>query len=193
MSYSIDLSNLVKEQFKLDSNIQNNHKVSYEDTYQERVLALLVELGEFANTTRCFKFWSNKGMDVKERVLDEAADCLHFYLSIFITNEFVKRNGLDHIENAQLIGEMKEPHKLDNKELTKLFMKAFECASIESLDDVNHYIYNGFGIGEKVNDNSCSFIYFLQIIAGLGFTFKDLEDAYYQKLGVNYNRQKTNY
>ena len=46
------------------------------------ILALLVEVGELANTTRCFKHWSTKGMMDKEIVLDEFSDCLHFYLSI---------------------------------------------------------------------------------------------------------------
>ena len=78
----INLTPLLKEQFSLDKTIQDNHHISYEQTKDQRLLALLVELGEFANTTRCFKFWSNKGLDTKERILDEASDCLHFYLSL---------------------------------------------------------------------------------------------------------------
>jgi dimeric dUTPase (all-alpha-NTP-PPase superfamily) len=47
--------------------------------------ALLVELGEFANETRCFKFWSLKPASPKEVViLDEYADGMHFFLSLGI-------------------------------------------------------------------------------------------------------------
>ena len=36
-------------QAKLDEEIASNHHVDYESTFSRRVLALLVELGEFAN------------------------------------------------------------------------------------------------------------------------------------------------
>ena len=66
----------------MDQDIASRHKVSYESTFAERVLALLVELGEFANETRCFKYWSEKPPSPKERILDEYADALHFFLSL---------------------------------------------------------------------------------------------------------------
>ena len=50
----IDLSNLYNKQAELDKRIAENHHVSYETTRERRILALLVEIGEFANATRCF-------------------------------------------------------------------------------------------------------------------------------------------
>ena len=79
-----DLKDLYLKQEELDLEIAKNHNINYEVTRHKRILALLVELGEFANTTRTFKFWSNKGMEEKAVVLDEFADGLHFLLSLGI-------------------------------------------------------------------------------------------------------------
>ena len=65
-----DLTDLYVKQRELDEEIARNHNVTYESTRNKRTLSLLVELGEFANSTRTFKYWSNKGPESKERVLD---------------------------------------------------------------------------------------------------------------------------
>ena len=65
-----ELKEMYQKQYELDLEIAQNHHISYEETKDKRLLALLVELGEFANATRTFKFWSNKGPESKERVLD---------------------------------------------------------------------------------------------------------------------------
>ncbi|MDD4547327.1 MAG: dUTP diphosphatase [Bacilli bacterium] len=46
------------------------------EIFEKNVLELLVELGELANETRCFKYWSNKGPSDKNIILDEFADCM---------------------------------------------------------------------------------------------------------------------
>ena len=43
-----------------------------------------MEFGEFANATRCFKYWSNKPSEAQDIVLDEYVDGLHFFLSLGI-------------------------------------------------------------------------------------------------------------
>ena len=80
----IDLEELYNLQASLDAEIANNHHVTYESTFERRLLALIVEIGELANETRCFKYWSNKGPSAKEVVMDEFADGIHFLLSLGI-------------------------------------------------------------------------------------------------------------
>lgn len=80
----INISKLYKKQKELDEVIAKNHNVSYETTVAKRFLALFVELGELANATRCFKYWSYKGSEPREIVGDEYADGLHFFLSLGI-------------------------------------------------------------------------------------------------------------
>ena len=81
---NIDLSILYKRQEELDDEIARNHNINYETTFARRFLALLVEFGELANETRCFKYWSNKKSSPKEVVSDEYSDGLHFLLSLGI-------------------------------------------------------------------------------------------------------------
>ena len=78
----INLNDLYELQYKLDDYILSKQDNPPKDLLINTVVALLVEIGELANTTRCFKHWSNKGMMEREIVLDEFSDVLHFYLSI---------------------------------------------------------------------------------------------------------------
>ena len=45
------------------------------DYFAKNCIALLVELGEFTNETKCFKYWSVK-KPKKDEMLEELADCL---------------------------------------------------------------------------------------------------------------------
>lgn len=159
------LKPLFEAQAKLDATIAENHHVSYETTHSRRLLALLVEIGEFANTTRCFKYWSNKGMEDKATVLDEYADGMHFFLSL----------GID-------VGSTKFDY-----EITKP-----DCDLTEQIHRVYSRIED-FRNNWKEEPYIKAFSTFLNIIPLLGYTFADVEEAYFKKLGVNYVRQDTNY
>ena len=84
MTDRIDLSPLFALQKELDEEIAIKHNVSYESTFPRRLLSLLVEVGEFANETRCFKYWSYKPSSPLDVVLEEYVDGLHFLLSLGI-------------------------------------------------------------------------------------------------------------
>ena len=161
----IDLTELFKAQAELDKTIAVNHNVTYETTRTKRTLSLLVELGEFANSTRCFKYWSNKGSESLDRVLDEYADALHFFLSLGIdvgTQKFI-------YNRTKIVGDLTDQimetyHRVNNfvkKRDDKNYIKAFQA--------------------------------FLNIIPLLNVRWKTVEGAYFKKLGVNYNRQDNNY
>jgi len=95
----INLEELYKKQNELDKFIVDMNFNSIGDEMEivqhnhigflnDRILALFTEVGEFANATKCFKYWSNKPAESKERLLDEYVDILHFYLSIGNTMQF---------------------------------------------------------------------------------------------------------
>ena len=160
-----NLHELFLAQAKLDETIAKNHHVSYETTRSPRTLALLVEIGEFANTTRSFKYWSNKGMEEKDVVLDEYADGLHFFLSL----------GID-IKTKKEVYEISKP--------------------VNNLTDQFHLVYRLIcNFKDEASDDNYikAFNEFLNILPLIGYTWKDLEEAYYKKLGTNYHRQETNY
>lgn len=78
------LTELYQKQKVLDENIIKTKKLTLPKKIRLAltILALIVETCEFANATRCFKFWSNKGMEDRETLLEEYVDKLHFFLSI---------------------------------------------------------------------------------------------------------------
>ena len=161
----IELEPLFIAQAKLDATIAENHHISYETTRHRRIMACLVEIGELANATRCFKYWSNKGKESNEIVLDEFADGLHFFLSLGVDIKTSKKvYGLTKREENLTDQFLLVYHRLDEfrkKQDDKSYIKAFQT--------------------------------FLNLLPFLGYKWKQLEEAYYKKLGVNYNRQETNY
>lgn len=66
---------LYEENKKLDT-IYTNIYGNDSEIFKKNALELLVELGELANETRCFKYWSIKKPSDREIILDEYADCL---------------------------------------------------------------------------------------------------------------------
>ena len=161
----IILTELFKTQAKLDETIAINHGISYATTRPRRILSLLVEIGELANATRCFKYWSNKGSESKERVLDEYADGLHFFLSLGID---IKTNKEEYDINVS------------SNDLTSQFHKVYSLIEI---------------FKEKQNDDSyiAAFQTFFDLIPLLGSNWQEVREAYFKKVDVNYIRQETNY
>lgn len=92
------------ENKKLDSIFDGLYNNQDEQIVLKNKLELLVELGELANETKCFKYWSNKKCD-SAAVLEEYADCmlmvLLFFnmLSIELSEEFPKCENLDLINS----------------------------------------------------------------------------------------------
>ena len=80
----INLTKLYPLQAKLDLDIAKRHNITYQSTFYSRLLALIVELGEFANETRAFKYWSNKPSSSKEVIIEEYSDGLNFLISLGI-------------------------------------------------------------------------------------------------------------
>lgn len=159
------LTDLYKKQKELDLEIASNHNVTYASTRNKRTLALLVELGEFANATRTFKYWSNKGPESKERVLDEFADGLHFLLSLGIDQGY----EIDSIEVED-----------DESSLTDNLLTTYELTSkFYSCQSQSNYL--------------AAFISYLRSLFKLGFSWEEARDAYYLKLSENHTRQQTNY
>jgi len=161
----IDLSELFVLQKELDDEIANQHHVSYETTQNERSLALLVELGELANETRCFKYWSFKPASAKEIVLDEFADGLHFFISLGLAANIKGRIFV---------------FDTFNDDLSKGFLKTYELAS------------NFFNNRTEENYTK-AFTLFLSLYKKLGFEIEDILLGYKKKLEVNHKRQENKY
>ena len=161
----IDFEPLFKKQLELDLDIQKRHNVTYEETLERRFLSLYVEIGELANATRCFKYWSNKPSEPRERVMDEFADGLHFLLSLGVALN-IKNKCFEQKETKE--------------DLSNLFVKMYGV--IDELHD-------------KKNEDTYqkTFETFLLIASKLDMNKDDIFASYLLKLGENYHRQETNY
>lgn len=162
---NIHLKELYELQAGLDKDIASKHGVTYESTHAKRLLALIIEIGELANETRCFKYWSNKGPSPKEIVMDEYADGLHFLLSLGIP-----------LKASKFVYELKK----SDKELTLQFHDVYKAATAL----LNHYDLEHY--------EDC-FQKYLNLALSIGATADDIVIAYKSKLAVNYHRQETNY
>src|SRR3982751_2341359 len=78
----MNVKRLSEMQKVLDDRIIKEHQLEDKDLEENKILALLVEISELANETRCFKHWSTKGPSEESVLLEEYVDSLHFFLSI---------------------------------------------------------------------------------------------------------------
>ena len=161
----IDLSALFPLQADLDAEIAATHNIDYPSTFSRRLMALLVELGEFANETRCFKYWSLKGPSPKERILDEYADGLHFLLSLGIPL------GVDHYRHY---------FKVEVKDLTEALLNVYE---------------NALKLREEytVEQYAKTFGSYLNLIPLFDYSVEEVGKAYLAKLNGNHKRQEDHY
>lgn len=191
----MNLQLLFKEQQLLRDKIAYNGP----DRFEKLVLALLVELGECANEWRGFKFWSKDqeprievlipcdscegsgrsysgycgschgGYVGKENpLLEEYVDGLHFVLEI----------GLEHQFDADIIGLEIAPLKWES--ITEQFTCLFKADwHIYACGDAGYY-HEGLEL-------------FLGLGEMLGFTWEQIEQAYFEKNAVNHQRQEDGY
>lgn len=156
---------LFEMQYDLDQYIIKNHNLDHKSFFEEKFLALLVELGELANETRCFKYWSTKKSSDKKVVLEEYVDNIHFLLSL----------GIE--KNYQFSSVMVSPvNEYKTKQFNNVFVKAIQ-------------FYN-----EQTEENYIKMVEaYLQLANLLGFNERDIFAAYIEKNEVNYERQKSGY
>lgn len=152
-------------QRKLDAYITTNHKLQDESLFNEKFLALLVELGELANETRCFKFWSTQEGSERDVVLEEYVDNIHFLLSLGIEKGY-------------------EFSTVTTEKVTETKTNQFNEVFRRAISFYEH----------QTEDNYIKMIEaYLQLAALLGFTEEDILQAYIEKNEVNYERQKSGY
>ena len=161
----MNLQSLFQMQSTLDKRIKAEHNLEELPLLHKKILALQVEMGELANETRCFKFWSDKKPSPVEVILEEYVDCLHFILSIGIEKEFY--DITPSIKSSEDI-------------LTDQFLNIFV--------DVND-----FAICSSKDQYNTMFEDFLSLGMSLGFTADVVEKAYLKKNTTNHERQNSGY
>ena len=158
---------LFKMQKALDSHIEFQHNLEHDDLFDRKVLALLVEIGELANETRCFKFWSVKPASEKDIILEEFVDGVHFILSLGIECGFQDLETIPQSQSEEL-------------DATKQFLAIYEYAQ-------------KFRTSRTKEDYLRLFQNYLKLAQLLGLNDDQIEKAYIKKNEVNYERQRKGY
>ncbi|CAM4112410.1 dUTP diphosphatase [Mesobacillus thioparans] len=162
------LTIMFEHQKALDDRIIKKHQLEGRDLIENKLVALLVEIGELANTTRCFKHWSLKPAAPKEEILEEFVDGIHFFISLAI--DFGITPGHFVVQEEYI-----------ESDLTASFYKLYEYITNIGLIDLESELIAAFslfiGIGEK----------------HLGFTWEEIVKAYFEKNEVNHHRQDNGY
>lgn len=160
----LDWDKLYRMQLELDTFIEKEKDLENEPLFDKKVLALFVELGELANETRCFKFWSDKNASERSIILEEYVDGIHFLLSLGLEKD---------LQYNLSAGASEEDLSQQFKHMYGAIHLFAQSPDQETYNDVwNQYL----SIGKK-----------------LGFNEQDIISAYIKKNEVNVNRQKQGY
>ena len=157
-------TNIYKVTKYLDSVFESRYKNGQEIVRKNR-LELLVELGELANETRCFKYWSIKQTGEKEKVLEEYIDCL--FMILFFCN----------ITDVSLDEKFPDSQKGD---IIETFLILYKCSAnfdmVPNKEDVKMFLVE------------------LDYLAKLlGFTIEDLESVTQKKKKIIEDRFNMEY
>ncbi|MEK5331806.1 dUTP diphosphatase [Lysinibacillus sp. FSL W8-0992] len=161
----MNLQQLFSMQKELDHFIETTQKIE-RDVFKEKGLALMVELAELANETRCFKFWSTKGPSERDVILEEYVDSIHFILSLGLLK------GYTSIEKWPVVEE--------KRDLTETFLMTQDYILTfvnDPTEDRYLAIWQCYGL----------------LAYNLGYTFEDVVSAYIEKNEENYIRQRSGY
>jgi len=162
---NLQIDDLVLLQAELDQRIFTLHKTNREDTLNDRLLALLVEMGELANETRCFKYWSVRPASSIEIIAQEYGDGLHFLLSL----------GIDLLDGKDDVVPIMVDHQLTNQ-----FIATYK-AIVALKDSFNLVQYRlAFGM-------------FVALGSQLGLTHEMIRNHYLIKNKTNHTRQDNQY
>jgi len=162
---NMNLDKLFQMQSTLDHRIESQHHLEGVALLNKKILSLQVELGELANETRCFKFWSTKEPSSKDIILEEYVDCLHFILSIGLEKDF---------------------------QTITLNIKPITCELSDQF--LNLYItIASFTTSSSLDNYSSIFHNFLSLGQNLGFSEEDIENGYFYKNKINHERQDNGY
>ncbi len=126
---------------KIDEIFHTKYK-NVNDYKEKNYIGFLVELGEFVNETKCFKYWTIKAPNM-ELVLDEYADCvtgiLTFYNDLNMVLDEIEipkdnMNILEVINNLYKKG-TELMHDISPKLVKDIFINLLYLGKLLSLDE----------------------------------------------------------
>ncbi|WP_240374649.1 dUTP diphosphatase [Bacillus piscicola] len=159
------MKQLFSIQKKLDDRILEKYQLNRENLFVDKVVALLTEIGELTNETRCFKYWSEKPASERKVILEEYVDGIHFLLSIGVDNDWTEEPSCEEAPAPSL---------------SEQFLKVYKAViSFSETASPKHY--------------DTMFGEYLKLGKLLGFSKDEIKRAYYEKNELNHQRQTEGY
>lgn len=179
MSNMLMLEQMYEMQKVLDARIIKEHNLEGVDLLPNTVLALQVEIGELANEWRGFKHWSKDQQPRREKMLEEYADCLSFFLQIARQLD-LPADDLNVWKNEV------------QGDISLIFIELFRNVGLLVIDMV---IANPLENKTWRRDyfRTALFMFFALGEQRLGFTYEQIAEAYLAKNAVNHQRQDNGY
>lgn len=162
----MDIKKMLEAQKELDkANMEKGGLTEYPlDMVQT---AYRVELGELLQEWKQFKFWKlNKGEIDREKMLEEWADCMHFALSLERYSECNNEAYHDYV--IKHVEEHVKKYLYEEKDIYIVLKRCFI--------DLTYALENTIILGLK-----------------LGYTLEELEQAYWKKNKINWERIEGGY
>ena len=162
---------MLQKQRELNLEICHKFGLKVENLIGEYTAALLVEVGELANETKCFKFWREDKTTKRDRILEETSDVFHFILSLVIACKVEDEIMYDFDE-------------IDRREenTTKHFLILYNNIALFNMG------LNDDRVGLQSVMNA-----FIKLCHNLGITRQDLREQYLKKNEINLKRQEQHY
>lgn len=166
----MNLAKLYEAQAKLDADIIEKKGLQGKKLLPNKILALNVELGELAQEVQGeWKYWKEHTTRDDVKVLDELVDCLHFALSIGLTDD-----------------------KVDIKESMSM-IDVYDGTNDSVVDVLNEVVYLVNACIEGAFMYSLLMTNLFILGHRLGFTNEQIEAQYFKKNQVNHERQVNDY
>ncbi|MEE3928599.1 dUTP diphosphatase [Mycoplasmopsis ciconiae] len=144
--------------------IEINPNLCEKDIQNQKLIALMVEVSEFANEVQSFKYWKQNKNIKLDLVLEEYADVIHFLVS-FATSLNVEPVIEPKVFSANL-----------NIQFIQIFLGVAELMKTFNKENLLKVFELVLGVSKIVN-----------------ITFEMIEESYLKKHQENYNRIINNY
>jgi len=115
----------LKQVYENNKKLDNIFFEKYGDTeeiFRKNCIELLVELGEFINETKVFKYWSIKKPN-KELVLEEYADVITMILYFYNILDLEINEDINHIESNDILEVLNYLYQQMSKLMTNEYNK----------------------------------------------------------------------
>lgn len=161
------LKTIINLQKELDAKITKTKVLTNNgDILTAKFLALIVEIAEFANEQRCFKYWSSSSASSKKILLEEYIDGFHFIISIANNLNLAVENLVFNEQNYQNL----------NLAFLDLFATTLKLQKEKNITVLQEWFNIYYTIAKLCN-----------------FTADDIFNSYLAKNKINHLRQEQNY